>query len=92
VNERIQDVAGRFDMNALDLLCECGNPSCVERISMSRNEYEQVRADPSQFAMTPGHEDASVETVIAREKTFHLVRKRSGEPAALAAERNPRRS
>jgi len=92
VNERIQDVAGRFDMNALDLICECGDPSCVARISMSRNDYEQVRADPLQFAMAPGHEDASVERVIGRDKSFHLVRKHEGGPGALAAERDPRGS
>jgi hypothetical protein len=90
VNEQIEDVARRFDVNALDLICECGNPLCIERIAMSRNDYEQVRADPLQFAMAPGHEDESVERVIARDKSFHLVRKHEGEPGALAAERDPR--
>lgn len=92
VNEQIQDVARRFDMPALDLICECGNSSCVARISMSSEEYEQLRADPSQFAMAPGHEDASVESVIAREETYNLIRKHSGEPATLAAEHDPRGS
>src|SRR3954469_7011643 len=92
VNEQIQDVARRFDVHPLDLICECGDPSCVTRIVVSSNEYEQVRADPSQFAMAPGHEDVTIETVIAREKTYHLVRKHSGEPATLAAERDPRSS
>jgi hypothetical protein len=90
VNERIEDVAQNFDLNAVDLICECGNPSCGARLVMSRDEYEQVRADPLQFAMAPGHEDASVESVIAREKTYHLVRKHAGGPAALAAKRDPR--
>jgi hypothetical protein len=90
VNEQIQDVAQRFDVNALDLVCECGNPACVTRIVMSRSDYEQVRADPLQFAMAPGHEDTSVERVITRNKSFHLVRKREGEPGALAAEHDPR--
>jgi len=92
VNEQIQDVARRFDMGALDLICECGNPSCLARIAMSRPEYERLRADPSQFAMAPGHEDASVETVVTREKTYHLIRKHSGEPTKLAAEGDPRGS
>src|SRR4051794_17411724 len=34
VNEQIQDVGRRFDLNPLDLICECGNPSCVTRIAM----------------------------------------------------------
>lgn len=45
-----------------------------------------------QFAMVPGHETATVEVVIARMKTYDLVRKRPGLPAALAAEISPRES
>jgi hypothetical protein len=92
VNEQIEDIGRRFDANALDLICECGNRSCVTRIAMSRNEYERVRADPLQLAMAPGHEDPSVERVITRGKSYHLVRKHEGEPGALAAERDPRGS
>jgi len=64
----------------------------VRTSSAERNAYERVRADPLQFAMAPGHEDPSVEAVITREKSFHLVRKHEGEPGALAAERDPRGS
>jgi hypothetical protein len=49
-----------------------------------------VRADPDQFAILPGHEDETVEVVIARQKTYDLIRKRPGEPAMLAAEHDPR--
>lgn len=92
VNERVRDVQEKFDVHAhsLDLICECGDPNCSERISMSVAEYEQVRADALQFAIAPGHEDATVEVVIAREKTYDLVRKRPGEAAAeIAADTDP---
>jgi hypothetical protein len=92
VNERIGDISREFDvpMDELDLICECGDADCVERISMSRADYEQVRADPLQFAIATGHDDPSVEIVIAREKGYDLVRKHPGPPAFLAAERDPR--
>jgi hypothetical protein len=94
VNERIEQISREFDLvrDELDLVCECGDSACAERISMSKTDYEQVRADPLQFAIVPGHEDASVEVVIAREKTYDLVRKHEAEAAALAAERDPRSS
>jgi hypothetical protein len=94
VNERIEQVSDHFDLfrEELDLVCECGDSACAERISMSKADYEQVRADPLQFAIVPGHEDESVEVVIAREKAYDLVRKHAGEAAALAAERDPRSS
>lgn len=93
VNERLKDINQTFDFGpTLDILCECGDASCNERISISRADYEQVRADQLQFAMVPGHETATVEVVIARMKTYDLVRKRPGLPAALAAEISPRES
>jgi hypothetical protein len=92
VNERIGDVTRQFDVrrDELDLICECGDADCAERISMSLADYEQVRADPLQFAVVPGHDDASVEVVIARRKAYDLVRKHPGAPALLAVERDPR--
>ena len=91
VNDRIGDLSERFDLAAqdLDLVCECGDRDCAERISMPAADYEQVRADSLQFAIVPGHEDAAVEMVFARKK-YDLVRKRPGEPARIAEETDPR--
>lgn len=91
VNERIREVNERFesDPQTLDLICECDDTDCANRISMSATDYEQVRADSRQFAIVPGHSDATVEVVIAHEKTYELVRKR-GEAAAIAEETDPR--
>ena len=90
VNERIHDLTERFELEqGLDLVCECDDTSCADRISMSEADYEQVRADSRQFAIVPGHSDATVEVVIAREKGYHLVRKQS-EAAAIAEETDPR--
>lgn len=91
VNERIHDLNEHFGLESqdLDLICECDDTSCADRISMSKTDYEQVRADSRQFAIVPGHSDAAVEVVIAREKGYHLVRKQS-EAAAIAEETDPR--
>jgi len=93
VNERIQEVANAFKLEAepLDLICECGNPSCVERISLSEAEYEELRADSHQFAVAPGHEAPDVETVIARRQRYDLVTKTRGVPEKIAEETDPRR-
>jgi hypothetical protein len=92
VNERILDVSERFELEpkTLDLICECADSECAERISMSVSDYEQVRADSLQFAIFPGHEDPTVEVVIAHEQTYDLVRKRPGDAAAAAAATDPR--
>jgi hypothetical protein len=92
VNERINDLAESFglDEQPLDLVCECGDPACVERISMSRAEYEELRADPTHFAVYAGHNAADVEDVVTRRSGYEVVRKHEGEPADVARETDPR--
>ena len=90
VNERVRGIYEAFDLTGrLDLMCDCGSPSCTSKITMPSSDYEQVRADPLQFAIVPGHQNHAVERVIAHEKTYMLVRKR-GDSAVLAAETDPR--
>jgi hypothetical protein len=86
VNERIEDLAERFDLKdqPLDLICECGDENCRERISMTHSEYEELRSDSQQFAVYPGHDHGDVEDVVARRKGYDIVRKRAGEAAELA--------
>jgi hypothetical protein len=92
VNERINDLAEHFQLEnqPLDLVCECGDPSCVERITMSGEEYEELRREPTHFAVYPGHEQADVETVVDRRRGYDIVRKHEGAPAQIAEQTDPR--
>jgi hypothetical protein len=92
VNERINDLAEHFGLEdqPLDLVCECGDPTCVERITMSRADYEQLRSDPTQFAVYPGHTKGDIEAVLERRDSYVVVRKHEGEPAEIARETDPR--
>ena len=92
VNERIEDLAETFDLKTqpLDLICECGDAACVERIIMTRDEYERIRSEAHQFAVHPGHEYPDVETVVARLKGYDVVRKNQGVPAQIAENTDPR--
>ena len=92
VNERIEGLADTFDLKtqSLDLICECGDAGCVERISMTRTEYEELRSDPHQFAVHPGHEYPDVESVVARSKGYDVVVKNRGAPEQIAEQTDPR--
>lgn len=92
VNERIEDLADRFELKdePLDLVCECGDADCVRRISMTRGEYEELRSDPRQFAVHPGHEYPDVEQVVERRKGYDIVAKNSGAPERIAEQTDPR--
>jgi hypothetical protein len=92
VNERIEGVAETFNLKtqSLDLICECGDGACEERLSMTRAEYEELRADPHQFAVHPGHEYPDVESVVAKRKGYDVVRKSHGVPEQIAEQTDPR--
>jgi hypothetical protein len=92
VNERIEDLAETFDLTKepLDLVCECGDANCVQRITMTRAEYEQLRLNPHHFAVHPGHESPDVESVIAERKGYSVVSKNSGIPERIAEQTDPR--
>ena len=93
VNERIEDLAAAFQLTEeqLDLICECGDASCVERISMPHADYEELRSDGNQFAVYPGHESPDVERVIAKRKGYDVVAKHEGVPQQIAEQTDPRR-
>jgi hypothetical protein len=92
VNERIEELAQRFELGSapLDLICECGDAGCSERITMSPAEYEELRSDAQQFAVHPGHEIPDVESVVARKKGYDIVAKNRGVPEQIAEETDPR--
>jgi hypothetical protein len=94
VNERIQDVATAFNLTTepLDLICECGDAACVARISLTRDEYEDVRADSHLFAVSPGHVAPDVEEVVDQRRGYDVVRKFKGVPAEVAEKTDPRSS
>jgi hypothetical protein len=92
VNERINDLGEHFGLEdqPLDLVCECGDPACVERISMSRTDYEQLRSNPTHFAVAPSHARPDIEEVVDRRGAYLVVRKHEGPAADVARETDPR--
>ncbi|HEY7967004.1 MAG TPA: hypothetical protein VID68_08250 [Solirubrobacteraceae bacterium] len=73
----------------LALRCECGNLNCNMLVEVSGAEYEQIRSDPRRFVLVPGHEIATVETVIER-GADHVVVEKVGEAGKVARKTDPR--
>ena len=61
------------------VFCECGgdgsDPDCEERVHMTIEEYEEVRAQDDRFAVYPGHETEALEWIARRDERFVLVDK-----------------
>ena len=87
VNERLREMIGDSG-TPTEFLCECSNPDCTETIALDLDEYEAVRSSPNLFAVTRGHEIATIERVVGESDTFKLVEKIIG--ADYAVQTDPR--
>lgn len=91
LNERINDVAGALggDDHGYEFVCECSDSHCTERLTLTRAEYEHVRADGTRFVLARGHATPEVEHVVEHEDD-HLVIEKIGVAADVAARLDPR--
>lgn len=92
VNERIDALSESFGVagDTMQIVCECGDGSCLERVEVTPAQYAAVRAHGARFIAVPGHEKPSVETVVESHEGFNVLEKREGGPAELARDRDPR--
>lgn len=90
VNERISELGDDFHMKELEILCECGDIDCGDRFEIEHQAYEELRSEPTHFAVLPGHEIPDVETVVERRRVYTVVRKDPGGPAEVAEKTDPR--
>jgi hypothetical protein len=90
-NDRAKQWEERHADDAPELyLCECADPACRQRIPLSRQEYESVRANSRHFLCAPGHDTPDVETVIETHEQY-LVIEKDREVTDLVSETDPRR-
>jgi hypothetical protein len=92
VNDRIERVTETLQAtnDTLRILCECGDSSCAEQITVPMSQYERVRSDPELFFVRRGHVQPEVEYVVERHDDYAVVRKEPGEEARIARELDPR--
>jgi hypothetical protein len=91
VNEQIEMLSQTVEREdpVMEYLCECDRPDCYEKVKVTRAEYETVRTEPTHFIVSVGHQDPSVERVLASNDRFVIVEKQ-GDAARDAKETDPR--
>ena len=72
------------------IVCECGLKTCDRVLTITVNEYRDVRMDPRQFAVVPEHLIGDIEWIVYENDRFAVVAKREGVPADVARDENPR--
>ena len=83
VNERLQELTDRLASNgdSIDVVCECGNDQCVERLTINRMAYDLIRMTPGHFALKPGHAGPE-DNVVEQFAGYDIVRGNDGRPPA----------
>lgn len=72
-------------------LCECSDLRCSDPISLTRPEYEAIRAVSVRFAIALDHENPEIDAVLFENDRFATVEKFYGAGAAIARATDPRR-
>ena len=95
VNERVADVVephGEIGgtISRVNFNCECANGGCTEQIEMTLVEYEAIRAEPTHFIVSPGHEVPELERIAEEHPTYLVVQKQDPEAEEVALETDPR--
>src|SRR4051794_20059632 len=71
VNEEIAKV--RFSSSFDSYVCECRKKKCIAPIKLTRDEYAEIRRDPHQFVVLPGHSAPKFERIVRRTPGFEVV-------------------
>jgi hypothetical protein len=93
VNEQIEATNEKFHVSLgdrIDLVCECAADDCMERITVTVEQYEQLRRVPTHFMVKPGHVYPEFERVVEKIDGFAVVEK-FGEAGKQALKLDPRR-
>lgn len=88
VNEQLENLNQAFAVmteDSFEIVCECGDGTCVEQIAIPTAEYSRIRSDPTLFILLSGHEDPTVEVVVEEDQPYLVVRKPGGDTPNLTA-------
>jgi hypothetical protein len=92
VNERLEELNRTFAdyTGTFEVVCECVDIGCAERIAILPKEYERVRSDPTLFIVVTGHEVVGIERETQQRNGYEIVRKTAGDAAEAAKATDPR--
>lgn len=88
INERAEEIGTAVE-GPTEFLCECARIDCTERIAVSVDVYERVRARSRRFLVVPGHEQLEFERVVDQGNGWIVVTK-IGIAGVVAEDEDPR--
>jgi hypothetical protein len=74
VNERINGLSDSwFEDEPRELLCECGDESCIEAILVMRADYEAAQERPGRYLVNADHGDGTGVSVLKARDGYSIV-------------------
>src|SRR3954451_1775562 len=73
INESTAEDAERGITPGLEFACECGDATCMERLVLTRQRFDEIHRHPDRFAVRPGHEIPDVERVVEDAGSYRVV-------------------
>ena len=84
-----RELVGADDASVVPFVCECPQPDCIQVVLLTLAEYEEVRARSAGGLAAVGHEDPSIERVVARNHRF-VTTEKFGEAGDVHQGTDPR--
>jgi hypothetical protein len=89
VNREIEHAAhqlGDGPGDELQLICECGQPTCTATLTLTIADYDDVHRQRDRFAVAQGHENPALERIVKKTDEFFVVDKFGAAEAVAEAE------
>ena len=81
VNERVAQMHRGFQTGSdPEWVCECGDESCFEKVTIPLDDYQEIRARDDRFFVKPGHDKPDVERIVDHRESYLVVEKYGLEP------------
>jgi len=73
MNEQIRQL--RYSSAFDEYVCECGLKSCVGPLSLSHEEYDEIRRQPGCLVVRPGHWSPRYDRVVRETPRYQVIEK-----------------
>jgi hypothetical protein len=87
VNAQVEQLSTRWDTaaDAMDLLCECSDDACSERVHVPLDQYRDVRQHDARFMLVDSHVREEIEDRVGTAGDATVVEKRGPGKAVAEA-------
>jgi len=84
VNERVRDLNTDLGPSAriADFVCECRDPECSERLTLSLEQFDAIRSHPNRHVVRSDHLEPAYEHTVDLQRGFSVVER---DPTLLLA-------